>query len=139
MSRSELHDWECAIESLCGDNADKMLVIAQDIYDTAFVRGKNYISLEQTRWIPVTERLPKLDEEACSKDVLISLRETTWDIDECQEVHITKIAYYDDNAISSDGIYMDTEGWVLRDGSTLTTDEVIAWQPLPQIYKESEE
>ncbi len=58
MSRSELHDWECAIESLCGDNADKMLAIAQDIYDTAFVRGKNYIS-EQTRWIPCSERLPE--------------------------------------------------------------------------------
>lgn len=49
MSRSELHNWECAIERLSGDNADKMIVIAQDIYNTAFVRGKNYMSLEQTR------------------------------------------------------------------------------------------
>ncbi|MBR3125030.1 MAG: hypothetical protein IKF42_06320 [Mogibacterium sp.] len=47
MSRSELHNWECAIERLSGDNADKMLAIAQDIYNTAFVRGKNYMSLEQ--------------------------------------------------------------------------------------------
>jgi len=47
MSRSELHNWECAIEQLSGDNADKMLAIAQDIYNTAFVRGKNYMSLEQ--------------------------------------------------------------------------------------------
>lgn len=44
MSRSELHDWECIIENLSGDNADKMLAIAQDIYNTAFVRGKNYMS-----------------------------------------------------------------------------------------------
>lgn len=44
MSRSELHDWECAIEKLSSDNADKMLAIAQDIYNTAFVRGKNDIS-----------------------------------------------------------------------------------------------
>lgn len=49
MSRSELHDWECAIEKLCGDNADKMLAIAQDIYNTAFVRGKNYMTLMETR------------------------------------------------------------------------------------------
>lgn len=47
MSRSELHNWECAIEQLSGNNADKMLTIAQDIYNTAFVRGKNYMSLEQ--------------------------------------------------------------------------------------------
>ena len=47
MSRSELHNWECAIERLSGDNADKMLAIAQDIYNTAFVRGKNYMSLDQ--------------------------------------------------------------------------------------------
>lgn len=45
MSRSELHNWECAIESLCGDNADQMLAIAQDIYNTAFVHGKNCTSL----------------------------------------------------------------------------------------------
>jgi len=47
MSKSELHDWECAIEKLCGDNADKMLDIAQDIYNTAFVRGKNHMTWEQ--------------------------------------------------------------------------------------------
>lgn len=46
MSRTELHNWECAIESLCGDNADKVLTIAQDIYNTAYVQGKNYMSLE---------------------------------------------------------------------------------------------
>lgn len=45
MSRSELHNWECAIEQLSGDNADKMLAIAQDIYNTAFVHGKNYMTL----------------------------------------------------------------------------------------------
>lgn len=47
MSRTELHNWECVIESLCGDNADKILAIAQDIYNTAYVHGKNYMSLEQ--------------------------------------------------------------------------------------------
>lgn len=47
MSRSELYDWEWVIRLLCVDNADKVLAIAQDIYNTAFVRGKNYISLKQ--------------------------------------------------------------------------------------------
>ena len=42
MSRSELHNWECAIEKLGGENANALLVIAQDIYNTGYVRGKNY-------------------------------------------------------------------------------------------------
>lgn len=64
MSRSELHNWECAIEELSGDNADKMLVIAQDIYNTAFVRGKNYMSLEQ---------------QPTTKDVLNQLKDEIYD------------------------------------------------------------
>lgn len=47
MSKSELHDWECEIEELSGNNVDKMLEIAQDIYNTAFVRGKNHMTWEQ--------------------------------------------------------------------------------------------
>ncbi len=41
MSRSQLHDWECAIEKLGGENSKELLEIAQDIYNTAYVRGKN--------------------------------------------------------------------------------------------------
>ena len=95
---------------------------------------------QDPRWIPCNERLPEVDEEACSNSVLISLRKTVslWD-NECQTVYITKIAYYDENAISSDGRYMDTEGWVLENGNTLSMDKVIAWMPLPQAYKEVEE
>lgn len=52
MSRSELHNWECTIESLSGENADKLLAIARDIYNTAFVRGKDSMSL-------VTPQRPK--------------------------------------------------------------------------------
>jgi hypothetical protein len=47
MSKNELHDWEYAIEKLSGNNANKMLDIAQDIYNTAFVRGKNHMTWEQ--------------------------------------------------------------------------------------------
>lgn len=46
MSRSELHNWECAIEKLSSGNADKMLTIAQDIYNTAYIHGKN-----NSKWI----------------------------------------------------------------------------------------
>ena len=47
MSKSELHDWECEIEELSGNNADKILNIARDIYKTAFVRGRNSMTWEQ--------------------------------------------------------------------------------------------
>ena len=44
MSRSLLHDWECAIERISGNSANEMLDIAQDIYNTGYVRGKNAMS-----------------------------------------------------------------------------------------------
>ena len=96
---------------------------------------------QEPKWIPVSERLPMLDEEACSDDVLIQLKDTKFSISEgACSIHITKIARYDENAISSDGRYMDTEGWILDNGYTLSMDEVIAWMPLPKSLKaESEE
>ena len=44
MSKSVLHDWECAIERTSGNNANEMFDIAQDIYNTGYVRGKNAMS-----------------------------------------------------------------------------------------------
>ena len=42
MSRSLLHDWECAIDKCCRENnLTGMIDIAEDIYNTAYVRGKN--------------------------------------------------------------------------------------------------
>ena len=42
MSRSLLHDWECAIDKCCReDNPTEMISIAEDIYNTAYARGKN--------------------------------------------------------------------------------------------------
>ena len=94
-------------------------------------------ALEQKQdWIPVGERLPMLNEEAYSDDVLVQLKDTKFSISEgACSVHITKIAVYDENAISSDGSYMDTEGWILDNGKILSMDEVIAWMPLPKSLK----
>ena len=43
MSRSLLHDWECVIDRCCrDDNPKEMISIAEDIYNTAYARGKNH-------------------------------------------------------------------------------------------------
>lgn len=94
---------------------------------------------QELRWIPVSERLPEINEELYSKDVLLSLRrETKWDIDACRAIHITTIGHYDMNAISSDGVYLDTEGWVLENERRLPLSDVIAWMPLPTSFETQE-
>ena len=57
MSRSLLHDWECAIDKCCReDNPTGMIDIAEDIYNTAYARGKNHS-------IEVNEVLDKIKTE----------------------------------------------------------------------------
>lgn len=46
MSQSLLHNWECSIERICGENAEEMLDIARDIYNTGYIYGKNYMCSE---------------------------------------------------------------------------------------------
>lgn len=47
MSRSLLHDWEHDIERCCRENLPcEMTEIAEDIYNTAYVRGKNSVDDE---------------------------------------------------------------------------------------------
>lgn len=70
-------------------------------------------ALKQTRWIPVSERLPKEGIE-----VLIT---TKWD-------NITIGEMFCDN------------DWVIYEGTTnADIDDIKAWMPLPQPYTESEE
>lgn len=106
MSRSMLHDWEHLINRICGDKANEMLEIAQDIYNTAYVRGGNAKDLLEPRpkWIPVSERLPEVNQK-----VLVSTRDLEVDI-------MCDCCYRSD--------YFEYPN-------------VLAWQPLPEPYKES--
>lgn len=118
MSKSELHDWECEIEELSGNNADKMLGIARDIYKTAFVRGRNSMTWEQTRWTPVSERLPE------NKTYVLTTIKVP------NRIAHTRSGWYES------GFFHNDNGDVWR----ATDMEVIAWMPLPEPYKaESEE
>jgi len=116
---SELHNWECDIEELSGDNADKMLDIAQDIYNTAFVRGRNSMTWEQTRWIPVSERLPKE-----TGWYLITFKVYSGGYGVCEMSYRKPENYWTDENISR---------------KVLDNDEVIAWMPLPEPYNAESE
>ena len=51
MSRTLLHDWEYEIERCCKENLPcEMKELIEDIYDVAFIRGKN--SKETVESIP---------------------------------------------------------------------------------------
>lgn len=82
--------------------------------------------LEQTRWIPVSERLPK-DEEY----VLV-----------CYEDGLIRTAYYyiDTNIYPSEFEDCCETGWYNYNEDFMYKQDVVAWMPLPELYKaESEE
>ena len=75
-------------------------------------------ALEQTRWIPCSERLPKENEyigDVC-KYYLVQ--------DEYGDMHVA---------------HLSNVGWIPMDSLKAIGDEVIAWMPLPQPYKEESE
>lgn len=59
MSRSLLHDWEPSIEKL----SVEMSKIAEDIYNTAYARGKNYSHSYTTEVLyNIRKEIMKLDD-----------------------------------------------------------------------------
>ena len=75
-------------------------------------------ALEQTRWIPVSERLPK---------------KTGW--------YFITFKVYGGGYAVCELCYRKPENYWTRDDirkKILDNDEVVAWMPLPELYKESE-
>ena len=66
---------------------------------------------KQTRWIPTSEKLPEI-----GQDILLSLRSLDTEI----------------------GFRANNEPYFYCDGEYIEPQDVLAWQPLPQLYKEGE-
>lgn len=125
MSKSELHDWECEIEELSGNNADKMLGIARDIYKTAFVRGRNSMTWEQTRWIPVSEKLPEVNQR-----VLVTSYGRV-----CYAMMISADANNGYPVFKLQGSLNERVVCETTVHNEFTTSRIKAWMPLPDPYR----
>lgn len=89
------------------------------------------------RWIPVTEKLPEMHMQKhsidCHSDVVTVTVKTTWSHGET--------TYH----VSTDMMHLNEKGeicWLMScgfDGSAVYDQEIIAWMPLPEPYKEVEE
>lgn len=78
------------------------------------LRDLGYGFGEKVGWIPCSERLPELNEELFSDDLLVSFKDS----------NDFKIAFYDGNK----------NKWYLR-SSVPYIGEVLAWQTLPPAYQ----
>ena len=82
------------------------------------VRDRAIKALEQTRWIPVSERLPKENEyigNVC-KYYLIQ--------DEYGDMHVA---------------HLSNVGWIPMHSLKAIGDEIIAWRELPESYEEEQD
>lgn len=81
-------------------------------------------ALEQTRWIPCTERLPKNDD-----DVLV-----------CNSQGVMEVCYYhiDDTFYPTEYADLNETGWFNENDDALYFEPVV-WMPLPEPYKAESE
>ena len=93
---------------------------------------------EQTRWIPVSERLPKTDNEndINSFNVLLWVKNKTHPEREAQ-IYLGKLRHVDgdDGSRNFWGIKTEPCEWTIWGWSYFSEPEVIAWMPLPEQWK----
>ena len=95
-------------------------------------------SLEQTRWIPVSERLPETDNEnnINNYNVLLWVKNKSHPEREPQ-IYLGKLRHVDGDDGSGNFWGKETKpcDWTIWGWSYFFEPEVIAWMPLPQPYK----
>lgn len=99
-------------------------------------------ALEQTQWIPCSERLPKTDNknDINSFNVLLWVKNKTYPEKEAQ-IYLGKLKHVDGDDGSGNfwGIETKPCDWTIWGWSYFNEPEVIAWMPLPKAYREVEE
>lgn len=95
-------------------------------------------ALEQTQWIPCSERLPKTDNinDINSFNVLLWVKNKTHPEKEAQ-IYLGKLMHVDGDDGSGNfwGIETKPCDWTIWGWSYFNEPEVIAWMPLPKPYK----
>lgn len=95
-------------------------------------------ALEQTQWIPCSERLPETDNEnnINSFNVLLWVKNKTHPEKEAQ-IYLGKLRHIDGDDGSGNfwGIETKPCEWTIWGWSYFNEPEVIAWMPLPKPYK----
>ena len=89
-------------------------------YGEFLVAAIEALQEQERKWIPVTEKLP---ENGCG--VLVTVNGKHNNIIFVNALEIAE--------------YRNTEGWIIEGYLDWLDPDVIAWQPLPEPYKESEE
>ena len=98
-------------------------------------------ALEQTQWIPVSERLPETDNKDSinSFNVLLWVKNKTHPEKEAQ-IYLGKLRHVDGDDGSGNfwGIKTEPCEWTIWGWSYFNEPEVIAWMPLPKAYRKVE-
>ena len=98
-------------------------------------------ALEQTQWIPCSERLPKTDNENSinSFNVLLWVKNKTHPEREAQ-IYLGKLKHVDGDDGSGNfwGIETKPCDWTIWGWYYFNEPEVIAWMPLPKPYESQE-
>ena len=97
---------------------------------------------EAGQWIPVSERLPKTDNEISINkyNVLLWIKNKSHPERE-PNIYLGKLRHIDGDDGSGNfwGVEIKPCDWTIWGWSYFDEPEVIAWQPLPQPYKEDKE
>jgi hypothetical protein len=111
---------------------------APDMTVTEFVEDLPPVKPQEPKWIPVSERLPKTDNENSinSFNVLLWVKNKTHPEREPQ-IYLGKLRHVDgdDGSRNFWGIETKPCEWTIWGWSYFNEPEVIAWMPLPESYK----